>query len=463
MGLAQIQRDLLDGTTSMEEIVSTYLNRIADCQHLNIYVEVFADEVINQAKALDQKIKDHPDQLGTLFGCVASIKDVICYKDHRVTASSKMLKGFTSQFTATALQSGLDQDMIIIGRTNCDEFAMGSSNENSAYGPTLNGQDPTRVPGGSSGAAAVSVQKDTCLLAFGSDTGGSVRQPAAFCGVYGMKPSYGRISRYGLIAYASSFDQIGLLSKDLELISTALAVVEGYDPMDSTSLEISNEELQTSNKYRFTYFAEALHDASISPEIRESLQAKIDQLRSDGHTVTEISFDLLNHLVPCYYVLTTAEASSNLNRYDGIRYGLQESQSKDLKELYVENRSNGFGLEVKRRIMMGTFVLSVGYFDAYFNKAQKVRRLITDRIQDIFMDHDFILIPTTPDVAWPIGENIDDPVSIYLSDIFTVLANICGLPAISAPKISPNRMPHGLQLIGPRMSDKRVLSVAKLI
>jgi len=339
---------------------------------------------------------------------------------------------------------------------------MGSSNENSVYGPTLNGQDPSRIPGGSSGAAAVSVQMDTCLLAFGSDTGGSVRQPAAFCGVYGMKPTYGRISRYGLIAYASSFDQIGLLSQDLQTISTALTVVEGYDPSDSTSLQI-NDKPKTSEKYRFAYFAEAIQHDSISPEICESLQSKIDQLRSEGHDVTEVSFDLLNYLVPCYYVLTTAEASSNLNRYDGIRYGLQESQSKDLRELYVHNRSKGFGLEVKRRIMMGTFVLSVGYFDAYFNKAQKVRRLITDRIQDIFDNHDFILIPTTPDVAWPIGENIDDPVSIYLSDIFTVLANICGLPAISAPQIHPNRMPHGLQLIGPKMSDRNMLTAAKLL
>jgi len=462
MGLAQIQKDLLDGTSTMVTLVSEYLKRIADCQNLNIYVEVFEEEVLAQAKALDQKILDHPDQLGRLFGCVASIKDVLCYKDHKVTASSNMLKGFTSQYTATAIQSGLAEDMIIIGRTNCDEFAMGSSNENSVYGPTLNGQDSSRIPGGSSGAAAVSVQMDTCLLAFGSDTGGSVRQPAAFCGVYGMKPTYGRISRYGLIAYASSFDQIGLLSQDLQTISTALTVVEGYDPLDSTSLQI-NDKPKTSEKYRFAYFAEAIQHDSISPEICESLQSKIDQLRSEGHEVTEVSFDLLNYLVPCYYVLTTAEASSNLNRYDGIRYGLQESQSKDLRELYVHNRSKGFGLEVKRRIMMGTFVLSVGYFDAYFNKAQKVRRLITDRIQDIFDNHDFILIPTTPDVAWPIGENIDDPVSIYLSDIFTVLANICGLPAISAPQIHPNRMPHGLQLIGPKMSDRNMLTAAKLL
>jgi len=462
MGLADIQKDLLDGTTSMTQVVSAYLKRIADCQNLNIYIEVFEQEVIAQAKTLDKKIKDHPDQLGKLFGCVASIKDVICYKDHKVTASSNMLKGFTSQFTATAIQLGLEQDMIIIGRTNCDEFAMGSSNENSAYGPTFNGQDSDRVPGGSSGAAAVSVQMDTCLLAFGSDTGGSVRQPAAFCGVYGMKPTYGRISRYGLIAYASSFDQIGLLSKDLETISTALTIVEGYDPMDSTSLQF-NEPPKTSEKYSFAYFTEALHHERISPEIRQSLQSKIDHLRSEGHEVTEISFNLLNYLVPCYYVLTTAEASSNLNRYDGIRYGLQESQSRDLNELYVQNRSKGFGLEVKRRIMMGTFVLSVGYFDAYFNKALKVRRLIADRMQDIFQEHDFILIPTTPDVAWPVGENIDDPVSIYLSDIFTVLANICGLPAISAPQVNHNRMPHGLQLIGPKISDRNMLAAAQLL
>ncbi len=460
--LTQIQDDLSNQRLTMVDLVSQYLDKIEEHKNLNIYIEVFGEEALEKAKALDDKIKNNSGELGDLFGCVASIKDVLCYKNHQVTAASEMLTGFTSQFTATAVQSALDADMIIIGRTNCDEFAMGSSNENSVYGPTHNGYDIDRIPGGSSGAAAVSVQMDTCLVAFGSDTGGSVRQPAAFCGVYGMKPTYGRISRYGLIAYASSFDQIGLLSKDLNSISTTLKVIEGFDPLDSTSIEIPVAQ-PNSSSYKFAYFSEALHHPSIAPEIRDSLKQKIDELRNNGHTVEEISFDLIDYLVPCYYVLTTAEASSNLNRYDGIRYGLQTSTNSNLKELYIENRSNGFGLEVKRRIMMGTFVLSVGYFDAYFNKAQKVRRKIVERISDIFDKHDFILMPTTPDVAWPIGDKSDDPVSIYLTDIFTVLANICGLPAISAPQITENALPHGIQIMGPKMSDASLLSAAELL
>jgi len=460
--LEQIQDDLLNHRISVTDLVSQYLQQIKKYEGLNIYVEVFEDEALQRAEALDQKIKQSPDTLGDLFGCVASIKDVLCYKDHKVTAASNMLNGFTSQFTATALQSALDADMIIIGRTNCDEFAMGSSNENSTYGPTHNGLDPKRIPGGSSGAAAVSVQMNTCLVAFGSDTGGSVRQPAAFCGVYGMKPTYGRISRYGLIAYASSFDQIGLLSKDLNSISKTLKVIEGFDPMDSTSLYVE-DIIPESTSHNFVYFSEALHHPSIAEEIRTSFQHKLEELRRKGHQVQEISFDLIDYLVPCYYVLTTAEASSNLNRFDGIRYGLQDSSNKNLRELYIENRSNGFGLEVKRRIMMGTFVLSVGYYDAYFNKAQKVRKLIVDKVTDILKNHDFILMPTTPEVAWPIGDKLDDPVSIYLTDIFTVLANICGLPAISAPQLNQDSLPHGLQIMGSKMSDATLLSAAQLL
>ena len=460
--LALIQEDLLQGRTTMIKIVDSYLKQIDKCKDLNIYVEKFEQEARERARLLDQKIKTTPDSLGVLFGGVASIKDVICYKDHTVSAASNMLKNFKSQYTATAIQSALDQDVIIIGRTNCDEFAMGSTNENSFYGPARNGLDPSRIPGGSSGAAAVSVQMDTCLIAFGSDTGGSVRQPAAFCGVYGLKPTYGRISRYGLIAYASSFDQIGILSKDLEAISRTLKVVEGQDPLDGTSLQIENSKRDTSSG-KFAYFHQALHHPSIAPDIKESMHQKIDVLRNKGYHVDEISFDLIEYLVPSYYVLTTAEASSNLNRYDGIRYGLQDSKHANLNDRYIENRSKGFGLEVKRRIMMGTFVLSVGYFDAYFNKAQKVRRKIIERVREIFEDYDFILMPTTPDIAWKIGTNADDPVSIYLTDIFTVLANICGLPAISIPQNSKDKMPHGIQLMSSKMTDFELLKAAELL
>lgn len=462
--LEHIRENIISGNVSLLSTVEQYIDRIQATSDLNIYVEVYDKEARERAKELDQKLAENPDSIGKLFGVVASIKDVLCYKNHHVTASSKMLEGFESQFTATAIQAALDEDMIIIGRTNCDEFAMGSSNEHSAYGPTKNGADPMRVPGGSSGAAAVSVQMDTCQLAFGSDTGGSVRQPAGFCGVYGMKPTYGRISRYGLIAYASSFDQIGLLSKDIDMIQLALSIVEGYDPMDSTSIKINAQPtLPKQGRYKFAYFSEALNHDSLAPSIKSGITSKINDLKSTGHSVEEISFSLLDYLVPCYYVLTTAEASSNLNRYDGLRYGLQNSQNANLKDLYVENRSEGFGLEVKRRIMMGTFVLSVGYFDAYYNKAQKVRRLINQQISEYFKTFDFILMPTTPDIAWTMGSNLDDPVSVYLSDIYTVLANICGLPAISIPLGESEDMPFGYQLIGPKLSDEHLLHAASVI
>ncbi len=457
--LNEIRQQLEAGKINMVDLVKQYLAKIKEHARLNIYIEVYEKEALERAAILDQKIAKN-ENLGSLHGIVASVKDVICIKNHKVTAGSKMLDNFESQLTSTAIQRAIDQDIIIIGRTNCDEFAMGSSNEHSVYGPTLNGADPERVPGGSSGAAAVSVQMNTCLVAFGSDTGGSVRQPASFCGVIGMKPTYGRISRYGLIAYASSFDQIGILSKDIDALAETLWAVEGKDDLDSTSIDLSSVKSTDWDNPSYCYFPEVLDHPKLSSDIKHALKEKIEKLKANGHKVKAVSFDLIDYLVPTYYVLTTAEASSNLNRYDGIRYGYQKSDKRNINDLYIENRSAGFGTEVKRRIMMGTFVLSVGYFDAYFNKAQKVRRLIIDKLDRIFSESDILLMPTTTDIAWRLGEKVDDPVEMYLSDIFTVLANLAGLPAISLPQESSG-MPFGLQLLAKNNNDHLLLQASR--
>ena len=463
--LSSIQQTLREGSTTIVDVVQSYINRIKETEHLNIYVEVFEEEAFAKAKELDEKLEKDPASLGQLFGAVVSIKDVLCYKDHKLTAASNILDTFTSQFTATSVQRLLDEDVIIIGRTNCDEFAMGSTNEHTRYGPTLNGLDESRVPGGSSGAAAVSVERDTCLIGVGSDTGGSVRQPAAFCGIYGMKPTYGRISRYGLIAYGSSFDQIGLLTKDIDTMSAALSVMSGSDPMDATCLHVEPPNpiiTYQESKHKIAYIPEVLNHPGLRSEIKKGCQDTLDQLKNQGHSCEAIDFDLLSYLVPTYYVLTTAEASSNLSRYDGIRYGHRADDVKDLEELYERSRSEGFGTEVKRRIMMGTFVLSVGYFDAYFTKAQQVRTLIIRRLTEVFKDFDFILLPTTTDIAWPIGEIIKDPVSMYLADIYTVLANLGGYPAISIPKTTEDlEMPFGIQIMSDKCTEEKLLGFAK--
>ncbi|HTD93363.1 MAG TPA: amidase family protein, partial [Chitinophagaceae bacterium] len=350
-----------------------------------------------------------------------------------------------------------------IGNLNCDEFAMGSTNENSAYGKVLNALDETRIPGGSSGGSAVAVQAGLCMVTLGSDTGGSVRQPADLCGIVGFKPTYGRISRYGLVAYASSFDQIGIFGKSIPDVARTLETIAGADEYDSTvsSRPVEKFELKPLEikRYRVAYFPEALDHPSLDPEIAAGIKATIAQLGEEGHTVQPVAFDLLDHIVPAYYVLTTAEASSNLNRYDGIKYGYRATGNEgDLTELYKESRSSGFGKEVKRRIMLGTFVLSSGYYDAYFTKAQKVRRLLFDKIQLIFNDFDFILLPTTPSTAFRIGEKMDDPIAMYLGDIYTVMANLVGIPAISIPLYKhSNGMPFGLQIMSNRFNELDLL------
>jgi len=397
---------------------------------------------------------------------VVAIKDVICYQGHRVTAASKMLNNFTSLYNATAIQRLLDEDAIIIGTCNCDEFAMGSTNEHSVYGNVLNALDNNKVPGGSSGGSAVAVQAGLCMVSLGSDTGGSVRQPADFCGITGFKPSYGAISRYGLIAYASSFDQIGIFSNQVEDIALLLSIMSGPDAYDSTALPeklTEHPSPEPGKKYRFAYFKEALNHPALDKEISAVITGFIEKLKTEGHTVQAVDFNLLDYVVPAYYVLTTAEASSNLSRYDGVRFGHHTQQPfEDLTDFYKQSRSEGFGKEVQRRIMLGTFVLSTGFYDAYYSKAQQVRRLLVNKTQHLFNEFDALLMPTSPTTAFNFGQESNDPISMYLADIYTVFANLTGIPGISIPLFThSNGMPFGLQVMANRQEDVTLLQIAE--
>jgi aspartyl-tRNA(Asn)/glutamyl-tRNA(Gln) amidotransferase subunit A len=466
--LAQIQKAIGDGRTTCRQVVDYYLSQIGQTRELNAYVEVFAEEARRKADELDERLRADPASLGRLYGMVISIKDVLCYKDHQATAGSKILSGFTSLLSATAIDRLVKEDAIIIGRVNCDEFAMGSTNETSFYGPVKNGADPGKTPGGSSGGSAVSVQTDTCLASLGTDTGGSVRQPAAFCGVIGFKPTYGRVSRHGLLAYGSSFDQIGTLTHSVDDAALLLEIMAGPDDYDSTAgrhpVEPYSQMLQFDRPARIAYFKTALEHDSLDEGIRSMCLKLIDRLQQNGHTVEAVDFKYLDYIIPAYYVLTTAEASSNLSRYDGIRYGYRSPNASNLEETYKKSRTEGFGTEVKRRIMLGAFVLSAGYYDAYYSKAQKVRRLIQQSTMDILDRYDFILMPTAPGTAWNLGEKIDDPVAMYLADIFTVQANMAGIPAIALPiGLHPDGLPVGVQFMGARFKESDLLAFAKAV
>lgn len=476
--IKQYHQQLLSGKTTCVAAVNHYLQQIDANKHLNAFVEVFATEALTRATQLDNNGVTL-NSIGALHGVVVAIKDVICYKDHKVTAASKILENFISLYNASAIEKLLAAGAIIIGNCNCDEFAMGSSNENSAYGHVLNAADTTKVPGGSSGGSAVAVQAGMCMISLGSDTGGSVRQPADFCGVVGFKPTYGRISRYGLIAYASSFDQIGIFANCVEDITATLITIAGPDEYDSTAIDTEfiypseiNDQQKTipqtkpaEKKYKIAYFKEALEHPSLNKEINTNIFSTINKLKENGHTVEAVDFSLLDYIVPAYYVLTTAEASSNLNRYDGVRFGHRtKTEVADLSEFYKLNRSEGFGKEVQRRILLGTFVLSTGYYDAYFTKAQQVRRLLADKTSQIFADYDAIILPTAPTTAFNIGEKNDDPIAIYLADIYTVFANLTGVPAVSLPLYKhSNGMPFGLQVITNKMEEVTLLQLSILL
>ena len=431
--------------------VEYYLEKINSKKHLNAFIEIYPDESIERAKWLDNKRKNG-EVLGKLHGVVIAIKDVICYKNHKVSASSGILKNFISLYNSTVVENLLKEDAIIIGNCNCDEFAMGSTNENSIYGRVLNYLDENKVPGGSSGGSAVAVQAGLCMASLGSDTGGSVRQPADFCGITGMKPTYGCISRNGLIAYASSFDQIGIFSNNVEDAALILATINGGDKFDSTVKQEKVTEYSISKKerkYKIALLKNALEHESLDPEIKKGIYDLSARLTQTGHTTVEIDFGLIDFIVPAYYVLTTAEASSNLSRYDGVRYGYRyESNGDNLVEFYKKTRSKGFGKEVKRRIMLGTFVLSEGYYDAYFTKAQQIRRLLVNQTKEIFKGFDAIMLPTVPSTAFEAGTMQKDPVAMYLADIYTVYANLTGTPAISLPLFKhSNGLPFGVQVI----------------
>lgn len=448
--------------------VSHFLHRIEELNPtLNVFLEVYAEEAKAQAVVVDEKIKN--GTAGRLAGMVIGIKDVLAYKDHGLQAASKILTGFKSQFTATAIQRLLDEDAIIIGRQNCDEFAMGSANENSAFGVTRNFADTEHVPGGSSGASAVAVQAGLCHASIGSDTGGSVRQPAAFCGVVGLKPTYGRISRWGLAAYASSFDCVGPITNTVEDAALLLEIMAGPDEFDSTvsTKEVppySKQLTEENKKYRIGYFKEALESKGLDEEVKAKTFEKIDALKAAGHTVEAVDFPLLKYLLPTYYILTTAEASSNLSRYDGVRYGHRTESAESLEDLYKKSRSEGFGDEVKRRIMLGTFVLSADYYDAYYTKAQRVRQLIKNATDELLNTYDFIVSPTTPSTAFKIGEKTEDPIQLFLADIFTVQANVVGCPAISVPNgTDKTGLPIGFQILGKQFAEKSLLEFAKKV
>jgi aspartyl-tRNA(Asn)/glutamyl-tRNA(Gln) amidotransferase subunit A len=463
--ISSFHKALYAGSTTCTEVVRYYLQRIAQSSHLNAFLEVYETEALEKARELDARIRKG-EPVGPLAGVVVGNKDVICYKGHKVSAASRILEGFTSLYSATAIERLLAADAIIIGSLNCDEFAMGSTNENSSYGPVLNALDNTRVPGGSSGGSAVAVQAGLCQVSLGSDTGGSVRQPADFCGIVGLKPTYGRISRYGLIAYASSFDQIGIFGRNIADVASVLQVIAGPDEYDSTVAQKEVPDYQAAlahNKtYKFAYLKDALHHEGLDAEMRDGFSGFFEELEAAGNTVTAADFAYLDYIVPAYYVLTTAEASSNLSRFDGVKYGHRTAQKDlDLTDFYKKSRSEGFGKEVKRRILLGTFVLSAGYYDAYYTKAQQVRRLVVDKLSQILSEYDAILMPTVPSTAFKIGEKTEDPIAMYLADIYTVLANLAGVPAISVPlRRHSNGMPFGVQIITKQFDEASLLNIA---
>lgn len=459
--LAAAQQAIKSGKHSCLDLVNFHLSEIETHHDLNIFLEVFYGEARQRATVIDQKIKF--GTAGKLAGMVIAIKDNICYKEHKVSAGSKILEDFESLFSATVVDRLLAEDAIIIGRTNCDEFAMGSSNENSAYGPVKNPLDKTKSSGGSSGGSAAAVAANLCQVALGSDTGGSIRQPASFCGLVGLKPTYGRVSRHGLIAYASSFDVIGPIAKTAEDAALVLEVMAGGDDFDSTAskkpVEAYTENLKSSSVKTIGYLLETVDNPGLDPEVAEKFKAKLSELEASGYAIKPLQFPHLDALVPIYYLLTTAEASSNLARYDGIHAGYRSPNAHDLESTYKLSRSEGFGAEVKRRIMLGTFVLSSGYYDAYFGKAQKARRLVRDATLAFFNEVDVIISPTSPHTAFPLGLEYQDPTVMYLEDIFTVQANIAGIPAISLPLIKhSNGLPVGVQVMANRFEEQKLLS-----
>jgi aspartyl-tRNA(Asn)/glutamyl-tRNA(Gln) amidotransferase subunit A len=460
------RRALETGATSVERVTGEFLNAVQEGKRLNAFLTVFEAQAMEQARAVDRKLA--AGRGGALAGMVVAIKDVLCMKGERTTCGSKMLENFISLYDATAVARLRAADAVLVGKTNMDEFAMGSSTENSAFGPVRNPVDETKVPGGSSGGSCVAVAAGMAHAALGTDTGGSIRQPAAFCGVVGLKPTYGRVSRYGLVALSSSFDQIGPFANSVRDAARVLQVIAGHDDRDSTSATVPVPAYEAAltkdvRGRRIGLPVEAFGEG-LAPDIRRAINRSVDLLREGGAVISDVRLPHSAYNISTYYILMTAEASSNLARYDGARYGHRSEKARELASMYTRSRNEGFGPETKRRIMLGTYVLSAGYYDAYYRKAQRVRRLIQNDFFDAFRSVDCLLMPTTPTTAFGCGEKIDDPLAMYLSDIYTVSANLAGIPAISVPCGADGRgLPIGVQILGPQFGESVILNVAEYL
>ncbi|MBU2915527.1 Asp-tRNA(Asn)/Glu-tRNA(Gln) amidotransferase subunit GatA [Reichenbachiella agariperforans] len=465
--LSQVRSDIASGTITCVELVQGYLSNITSKNtDLNALSEVYEEEALVQAAEVQEKINN--GSAGRLAGMVITIKDVYCHNGHTLQSASKILDGFKSQFTATPIQRLLDEDAIIIGRNNCDEFAMGSSNENSVYGPVKNAVGKNKVPGGSSGGSAVAVQAEMCLVSIGSDTGGSVRQPASFCGVIGFKPTYGRISRHGLTAYASSFDCVGVLAHSVEDTALVLEIAAGPDEYDhtvsTTNVPAYSKAPEWAEKFSVVSFENINSHEAIDSAVKQSVDRVFDKIETLGNRIHKVDFTYLNYVLPTYYILTTAEASANLSRFDGVKYGYRTENAKDLDSMYRKTRTEGFGEEVVKRILLGTYVLSEGFYDAYYTKAQKVRRLIRDEMKSLLENNDFIVMPTAPTPAFDLNSHDRNPLEMYLEDIFTVQASLAGLPCISIPNgTDENGLPIGIQVICNSFEEEKLLSFSKYL
>jgi aspartyl-tRNA(Asn)/glutamyl-tRNA(Gln) amidotransferase subunit A len=464
--LRDLGQGVISGRIKAAELVNGYLERIAARNpEINAYLSVATENAQRTAEDLDAAAR-RGDPLGPLAGVPMGIKDVIAIEGMTATAGSRILEGYAPPYTATAVRRLKEAGAVVLGKLNCDEFAMGSSNENSAYGVVRNPAALDRVPGGSSGGSAAAVAAEMAAATLGTDTGGSIRQPASFCGVVGVLPTYGRVSRYGLIAFASSLDRIGPLARTVEDAATVLGVIAGHDPLDATSSEqpvpdyvaecqMPVEGLRVGVPAE--YFAEGL-DAGVKLAVEKAIHS----LRAQGCLIIPVSLPHTRYAVPTYYVLATAEASANLERFDGVRYGYRAPGAKALSEMYRKTRDCGFGREVKRRILLGTYVLSAGYYDAYYRKAQQVRRVLADDFLKAFETVDVIVTPTAPTPAFRIGEKTDDPVSMYLADIYTVTASLAGICGVSVPcGVSSDGLPIGAQVLGPHFGEGTVFRAAR--
>jgi len=459
--ITSIHNSLIKKQLSCQELIKSYLDKIKKNDgKIHAFLEVFGDEAKAKAKEIDAKIAKK-EKIGLLEGVPIALKDNLLYKNYIASSGSKILEKYVAPYSATVVKKLEDAEAIFIGRANMDEFAMGSSTENSAYGPTKNPHDLSRVPGGSSGGSAAAVAAEMCVAALGSDTGGSIRQPAAFCGIVGLKPTYGAISRYGLIAMSSSLDQIGPLAKTVEDVEIIFNAIKGPDVKDATSLETKSEKATKKIKIGIPkdYFVSGL-----DPQIKKNILATVEKIKKDGAEIKEISLPHTDYALAAYYLIMPAEVSSNLARFDGVKYGLSSrDKAKNLLEMYNKTRANGFGAEAKRRIILGTFALSSGYYDAYYKKARQVQEIIKQDFVKAFKDVDFLITPTTPTTAFKLGEMTNDPLTMYLSDIFTVSVNLAGLPAISIPNGMIDKLPVGLQIIGRPFEEKNLFELGKII